>query len=273
MHEAQKVFDMVFISSHQATEVVQPREQPLDFPAMPISAQRSPVLGGIANPITAMRRDHVDAPFLELSIQPIAIVGAVSDQSLGMFINKALLKGSFDKGDFMRRSRRCVDGDRKTSAVCHCHELRTLAPLGFPHCAAPFLAPTKVPSIKHCAKSSLPRFRKSSASASSICLSVPPSTQYWNRRWQVWYGGKRSGKSCQRAPERNIQRMPLSTSRSSFLGLPRPSALRCGLSNNGSMTCHCSSFNSSRRGIDSPQHELRQTYSLNQKSTIPYKHF
>jgi hypothetical protein len=30
----------------------------------------------------------------------------------------------------MRRSRRRVDGDRKTSRVCHCHELRTLAPLG-----------------------------------------------------------------------------------------------------------------------------------------------
>src|SRR5258706_1965138 len=139
MHEAQEVFDMIFISSHQATEVVQPREQPLDFPAMPIPAQLSPILGGIPDAITAMRRDHIDAPFLKLSIQPVAIVGAVSDQSLGMFIDKALLKGSFDKGDFMRRSRRCVDGDRNTSAICHCHELRTLAPLGCSHRAGPSL--------------------------------------------------------------------------------------------------------------------------------------
>jgi hypothetical protein len=157
----------------------------------------------------------------------------------------------------MRRSRRCVDGDRNTSAVCHCHELRTLAPLGFSHCAAPFLAPTKVPSIKHCVRSSLPRLRKSSASASRTCLNTPPSTQYWNRRWQVWYDGKRSGKSCQLAPERNIHRMPLSTWRSSLRGLPRRSTLRSGFSSNGSMTSHCSSFNSSRRGIVSPQHELR----------------
>jgi hypothetical protein len=150
-----------------------------------------------------------------------------------------------------------VDGDRNTSAVCHCHELRTFAPLGLAHGAAPFLAPTKVPSIKHCAKSSLPRLRRSSANASSICLNVPPFTQYWNRRWHVWYGGKRSGKSCQRAPDRNIHRMPLSTSRSSVLGRPRPSALRSGLRNNGSMIFHCSSFNSSRRGMVLPQHELR----------------
>jgi hypothetical protein len=247
---------MKLISGHQATEVVQPCEQPLDLPAMSIPAQRSSILSCFPDAIAAMRRDHFNVLRFKLSVQPVTVVGAITDQSFGTFRDKALLKSSFDKGDFVRRSRRCVDGDRNTSAVCHCHELRALAPLGLSHCAAPFLAPTKVPSIKHCAKSSLPRFRKSSASASSICLNVPASTQYWNRRWQVWYGGKRSGKSCQRAPDRNIQRMPLRTSRSSFLGLPRPSALGSGLSNNGLMISHCASFNSSRRGIVLPQHDL-----------------
>ncbi len=257
MYEAEKVFDVIFVSSHQSAEVMQPSEQSLDFPSMSIPAQRPTVLGGGSDPIALVRRDHVDALISKLRIQPIAVVGAITNQSFGSGGDKALLKGSLDKGDFMRRSRRCVDGDRKTSAVCHCHELRTLAPLGLSHCVAPFLAPTKVPSIKHCAKSSLPRFRKSSASASSICLNTPPSTQYWNRRWHVWYGGNRSGKSCQRAPDRNIHRMPLSTSRSSLRGLPRPSALRSGLSSSGSMTCHCLSLSSSRRGIVSPQYELR----------------
>ena len=248
---------MIFISSHQTTEVVQPCEQSFDFPAMAIPAQLSTILSHFPDAITLMRGDHVDILYPKLRIQAIAVVGTIADQSLGFGSDKALLKGSFDKGDLMRRSRRCVDGDRNTSAVCHRHELRTFAPLGFSHCAAPFLAPTKVPSMKHCAKSSLPRFRKSSASASSICLNTPPSTQYWNRRWQVWYGGNRSGKSCHRAPDRKIHRMPLSTWRSSLRGLPRPSALRSGLSSKGSMTCHCSSFSSSRRGMVLPQHELR----------------
>lgn len=53
----------------------------------------------------------------------------------------------FDKGDFMWASRSRVDGDRKTSAVCHCHELRTLAPLGFSNTGAPVFATTKVASI------------------------------------------------------------------------------------------------------------------------------
>jgi hypothetical protein len=162
-----------------------------------------------------------------------------------------------------------VDGDRNTSAVCHCHELRTLAPLGFSHGAAPFLAPTKVPSIKHCAKSNLPRLRKSSANASRIRFSVPICTQYWNRRWQVWYETKRSGKSCHAAPERNIHKMPLRTSRSFLRGRPRPSARGIGLLNNGAIIFHCSSFISSRRGMGLPQHELRKTYPLNRKSTRP----
>ena len=136
-------------------EIVQPCEQSLNSPAMPIPAQLAAILSSVPDAVTLMWCDHVDTLDLKLGIQPIAVVSAVANQSLRFGSDKALLKGSFDKGDLMRRSRRCVDGDRKTSAVCHCHELRTLAPLGLSHCAAPFLASTKVPSMKHRGKSSL----------------------------------------------------------------------------------------------------------------------
>jgi len=53
---------------------------------------------------------------LKLGIQPIAVVSAVANQSLGFGSDNALLKGSFDKGDLMRLSSRCVDGDRKITA-------------------------------------------------------------------------------------------------------------------------------------------------------------
>ncbi|MDQ3063765.1 MAG: hypothetical protein M3R14_13035, partial [Acidobacteriota bacterium] len=69
--------------------------------------------------------------------------------------------------DFMRRSRFRKDGERKTKAVCHCHEFRTLAPLGLSNFKAPFLAETNVPSMEVSDKSSLPRVRKSSAKVSS----------------------------------------------------------------------------------------------------------
>ncbi len=121
----------------------------------------------------------------------------------------------------------------KTSAVCHCHELRTLAPLGLADASAPFFVATKVASMKHSDKSSLPRLRRSSASASRMCLSSPPIS--WNRRWQTWYGGERSGKSCQRVPERNIHKMPFSICRSSLRGCPLPSSHIGGLGISGPM--------------------------------------
>jgi len=118
MYETQEILDMIFVAGHQSTEVVQPREQSLDFPAMSVSAQLATILSSDSDAIALMRGDHVDTLRPKLGIQPITVVGAVADQSLGSDCDKALLKRSFDKGDFMRRSRRCLDGDRKTSAIC-----------------------------------------------------------------------------------------------------------------------------------------------------------
>jgi hypothetical protein len=81
----------------------------------------------------------------------------------------------------MRRSRRRVNGDRKTKAVCHRHELRTFAPLGLSHPAAPFLATTNVPSMKHSDRSRSPRTLRSAAIASSTLRSVPSRTHCWKQ--------------------------------------------------------------------------------------------
>ena len=59
--------------------------------------------------------------------------------------------------DLVRRSRGGTSGERKTKTVCHCHELRTFAPLGRSHTSAPFFATMNVPSMKHSERSSLPR--------------------------------------------------------------------------------------------------------------------
>jgi hypothetical protein len=149
----------------------------------------------------------------------------------------------------MRASRRRVDGERKTRAICHRHELRTFAPLGLSHSESPFLATTNVPSIKHSDKSKSPRSLRSCARASSTRRSVPSLTHCWNLRWQVWYGGNLSGKSCQRAPLRSIQSTPFITSRVSFHDLPRPSSRRGNSGIKGSISAHCSSVSSSRRAM------------------------
>ena len=236
------------MARQDTTKVLQPSEQPLDFPAPFVAAQDSTVLGGGLDPIGTVRCDQFDALALERSVQFIAVVGLVPDQSLRGIGDKPVFNSILDKGDFMWRSRCNVYGDRKTMAVCHSHDLRTFAPLGLSHCEAPFFATTKVPSMKHSDRSSLPRLRRSSARASRTALSVPASTHSWKRRWQVWYEGKRPGKSAQGAPVRNIQNMPFSTARSSIRGRPRLST-RSMTGSSGSMRVHCSSVSSSARLI------------------------
>lgn len=249
MDEAQKVFLMVLISHNQTAEILKPGEQPLHFVTAAVAPERASVLCDGLFPIPTMRGDHFNSGCLQFFIQRVAVVSLIANQSFGEFIHEAFEESIRDKGDFMRRSRRCVNGERKTSAVCHCHELRTLAPLGFSHSAPPFLATTNIPSMKHSRRSSSPRDRRSSASASSTFRNTPSRTHCWNRRWQVWYGGNLSGKSSQRAPLLRTQRIPLSTSRLSFQGLPRPSSRRGGSGIIGAIIAHCSSVNSSRRAM------------------------
>lgn len=103
--------------------------------------------------------------------------------------------------------------------------------------------------MKHSSMSILPRLFKSSARQRKTLDRVWSSTHCWKRRWHVWYEGNRSGISFQRAPERKIHKIPFSTARSSQRGRPRPSSRCCTGGSSGSIKAHCSSCNSSRRGI------------------------
>ena len=248
MDEAKVVRIMIFIAHQNPPVVLQPRKQPLYFPPPFIPPEFTPVLCRCFYPVSFMRRDHLDTYFCQFLVQRVRVIRLVANQPFGLVIDKALDESFSDKGDLMRRSRRRVDGDRKTSAVCHCQQLRTLAPLGLSHFEPPFLATMNVPSMKHSDKSNSPLWRRSSAKVSSTRWSRPSLTHCWKRRWQVWYGGNLSGRSHQRAPERRIQSTPLSTSRSGRRGLPRV-CTEGGLSNNGSIKDHCWSVNSSCRAI------------------------
>lgn len=248
MDEAQVVSIMIFVTHKNPAEVLQPRKQPLHFPAPLVAPQLPPVLRLRLLAVALVRSDHLYVDHFQLRIQRVRVVCLIADQSFRLPIDKALDESSSDKRDFMRRSSLRVDGERKTKAVCHCQELRTFAPLGLSDFSAPFLATMNVQSMKHSDKSNSPRVRRSSAKVSKSRASRPSFTHCWNLRWQVWYGGKRSGKSHQRAPERRIHSTPFKTSRSGRRGLPR-ACTEGGLSNNGSIKDHCWSVNSSRRAM------------------------
>jgi hypothetical protein len=227
-------------TNSQMAEVAEPGKQPLYLPASPVASESSPILTLRLGPFGSMWGYHFDTPFFKHLIQWITIKGFIPNQTLWSCLRKAGLKSWINKDDFMRCSTLAVHGDRKTSAVCHCHDLRTFAPLGLSHSEPPFLATTKVPSIKPSRKSSLPRSIISSARVFRIDLKTLLWTQAWNRLWQVWYEGYRSGKSCQRAPVLRTQRIPLRTSRLFLQGRPLPSGLRTGSGIKGSRIAHCS---------------------------------
>lgn len=239
---------MIFITHYNSPKILQPRKQPLNLPAPFVTSQFSPILRFRSFPVGFVRRNQFDVEFFQRFIQRIRVIRFVADHLFRSLISKALIDDSLDQFDLVRRSRSCVDGERKTSAVCHCHELRTFAPLGFSDCKTPSLADTKVPSINVSDKSNFPRSSKSWAKVSRTFFSLPSLTHSWNRRWQVWYGGNLSGKSAQRAPERKIHKTPLRTSRAGRGGLPRVWTVSA-FSNNGAIKFHCSSVSSSRRAI------------------------
>ena len=239
---------MIFVTHHNSPKVLQPRKQPFNLPAAFITTKFSAVLCFCFPAVGFMRRNQINTAFRQLCVQRIRIIGFVINHQLWSLVGEAFTNGLLDQFDFVRRSTRCVNGERKTKAICHCHELRTFTPLGFSDREAPFLAETKVPSIKHSDKSSLPRVSKSSAKVSRTFRNRPSLTHCWKRRWQVWYGGNLSGKSPHRASERNIQSTPLRTSRALRGGLPRV-WITSALSKSDSIKDHCSSVNSSRRAI------------------------
>jgi len=244
LNQTEEVFDLSLISDSNAPEVQQPGIQPFDLPTSFVSPQLASVLRFRFYPVSSVWSNQFNAFIPKFSIQRITIVGTISDQSLRFACDKSRCDSRFHKGDFMRRSTFQANGDRKTRAVCHCHDLRTFAPLGLSHCPSPFFAATNVPSMKHSDRSSLPRSFKSSARDVSIFSNTPSRCHSWKRRWQVAGEGYRSGKSCQAAPVRSTHRMPFKTSRLLVRGRPLPSSRGSLTGISGSRIPHCSSVSS-----------------------------
>ena len=226
------------------SEVLQPGKQAFDFPTSFVSSQDTTILGSRLLAVGLMRSDQLNSLFVQTLIERVAIIRSVTNQSFRFFFRKSLVQGLFYQFHFMRRSTSNGYGERKTSAICHCHELCTFAPLGFSHPSAPFLAMTKLPSMKHSVRSKPPRSFTSFTRARKTSSNTSFSTHSWNRRWQVWYGGYRFGMSCQGAPVRKTHKIPFRIARSSTLGRPLPSARRSTFGSKGSTTAHCSSLRS-----------------------------
>ena len=232
---------MVLISNNNSPEVLKPSKQAFDFPSTPITPELSAILGRRPFTSSAVRRDHLNAAFLQkLLIKAVTVIGFIANKLVRSISGKTTVDSCLNKLYFMGRSAFHVSGDRKTTSVCDCQDLGAFAALCLADSKTPFFAGAKQPSMNASRISIWPRSYRSSTSSWAMRWNIPSRTHCWNQRWQVWYGGYRWGRSFQGAPVRRIHRMPFITSRGSRGLRPRGSFIGVKDAIMGSIRFHCS---------------------------------
>ena len=183
LNHPEEILWVVLPANDHATIIMKPSKQTLDFPATTVAAQHAAVLGDGSAAVPAVRRDqfHMEM-FAYPLIQRITVVRFIADQSLRCFAEESALERGFDERGFIRRSADHVHGDRKTMAVCDCHDFAAFAAFCRADTSAPFFAELKLASMKDSLRSSFPRSRRSSASFCSKRVSSPERCHCWKRR-------------------------------------------------------------------------------------------
>lgn len=232
---------MVLISNNQSPEVLKPGKKPFDSPSTPIVSQFPAVLSPWSFPYIAMGYNHFNTAFIaKLAVKFVTVVSLISYKLIRSIQGKAAINGISDQFHFVRRSAFNVSGDRNTRSVCDGHDLGAFAAFCLADSMTPFFAGAKLPSMKASRISIFPRLQRSSASSWAMRWKTPCRTHCWNRRWHVWYGGYRCGRSFQGAPLRKIHKIPFKTSRGSFGWRPLGSLEGLREEIIGSMRGHCS---------------------------------
>jgi hypothetical protein len=248
MKEAQIHGNQALVADYQSAKIAQPSKSPFDFPAMLIAFSNLCRLLSALFPVSAVRDQEADPLASQCGSQLVRIISFVADETLGPTLGAAStlardfdgFQGLFRQPYFRGGCRGNGASQRNTLAVDHHHPLRALPPPGFPDSGAPFFAGAKLASMKASSQSrSLPA-SSWERKVRQIFSHSSCSAQRFNRRQQVEGWGYCGGRSCQRAPVRNIHRMPSRTSRLPAFGRP---PLDPGLSDGskGAILTQCSS--------------------------------
>ncbi len=152
---------MVFVASNEAAEIVKPSKESFHAPTSFASPKWSSILSDDFSAFSVWGNQLNPSLLPESLVESIAVIGFVANEPVRQFIDEALVKRLFDEPDFVGRSILNADGERKTSAVCNCHDLGPFTALRLTNSKAPFFAPEKEPSTNPSSKSNLPRARRS----------------------------------------------------------------------------------------------------------------
>jgi hypothetical protein len=242
-------FNIAFIPNNQASIITDPCKGSFHFPSLSVAPQLSAVLSFWFFAIASMWSNQIYFQALKSLSKWIAVISFISNKSCRSLFRPASswagniyrLKCFFRKFYFCGRCRGKGASQRNTLAVDHHHPLRSFTLFGFPDAGAPFFAGAKLPSIKASFQSSNPFSSSFDKNLRHTSSQTPWSSHSRNRRQHVDGLGYRSGRSCQRAPVRRIQRMPSKTSRLSEGGRP-PFGFFFGSGSSGFNSFHWSSF-------------------------------
>ena|SRR5271167_159698 len=183
LNHPEEVLWVMLPANDDATIVMQPGEQTLDFPTTAVTPQYAAILRGGSTAGRVVGRDQFHAELLaDLRVERIAVIGPVADHSLGNFGQEALLQRSGYEFGFMWRSAGHVHGERKTMAVADRHDFAALTASSRTDGGAPFFAELKLASMNASLRSSFPRSRKSSASFCRSRSNNPERCHCWKRR-------------------------------------------------------------------------------------------
>jgi hypothetical protein len=176
MDESEEVFDVVFPSCNESSEVVHPGKEPLHFPSFAIAAQLSAILGSVFSS-ASVRRDQLDAVLGgEFFIKRVRVVGFVADESGRELVEEASGKNIFHKLALGWRSAFDRYGERKTVISGDSDDLGAFAAACRANGEAPFLALAKVASTNASSRFNLPRSYRCAASSFSASSSLPLRT-------------------------------------------------------------------------------------------------
>jgi hypothetical protein len=242
---------VVFVTDDETAEAADPGDRAFNLPAAAVAPQLPAVLRFRSAASSSMRTDQVPSFGQQTGAKFVAVLSSIGNQGNRRFADRHFVDQFFDERDLSRRSTFGPACKWNSLTICHHQPLRTFSTLGFANFFAPFLAGEKLASTNTSSQSSNPRSSSVSRKDCQISTSTPSPSHSTNLRQQVLGDGYRSGKSRQRAPQRNTHKIPSKHARSSAGGRPpRADRLRFGM--NGLILSHCLSVTktSCRRAIE-----------------------
>ena len=242
---------MIFVTSYQPPEILQPSNRSLNLPPTAVATERAAILCARLSTVRPMRAYQFDSTSRQAFTQWIAVRGHVVDKTARLTSKDSIFEKRFNEGYFMGAGTCRIDANGEAMTIGKHHDLGALATLCLPNLFTPFFADENVPSANDSSWLRRPSRSSRRTNRAQAFLHTPDRVQLRCRRQHVVAEGKCVGMSFQRAPLRNIHKMPSTQGRDAATG--RPPLGPTGDSGNRSLiSCHRSSLSSKLGSVLDP---------------------